>query len=356
MSETEEQKFLPKKKPDAGSLVGVHYMMEFIKCPRKWFYRYYQPVTEEESGEQVHTGIEPQDTAHPLLTGGVFHTALEGYYASGIRDGEDTGEYQLEQALSEMKTAWNSRKDFYYTEEAAEKELDMVQNMIIAYYDRFGPKSPNPDYPKIKVLCDTNGEPYIEREFATPLGYSNYFLTCKADMIISDIGYVKVMEHKTSVASYITSRLSSIHHDAQFTGEIYTLNKNMPENMKLFGVKANVVQKNRSPRSKYDIAERDTTNRTAAQLADFASAAVDTLRQIDDRVANYEDWVNVKGVDQPTAIGVWFPIQGAFNGECEAYRRHCDYYSLCKQPEKAQKLLGIFKPRTKPIVDITNEN
>ena len=347
--------FIPQKKPDAGSLIGVHYIMEFKKCPRKWFYRYYQPVVEEETGQLVHTGVEPKQTASALLTGGVFHQALEGYYRSGVRDGADTGEYSLEAALGEMDKAYANRKGSYESEDAADAERAMVQSMLIAYFERFGPNSPRPDYPVIKVLCDEQGEPYIEREWATSLGYSNYFLTCKTDLLITHQGYVKVMEHKTSVASYVQSRISSSHHDAQFSGEIYTLKNNMPADTKLHGVMINVVQKNRSPRSKYDIAERDTTNRTATQLEDFANAAVDTLRQIDDRVGNFEDWLS-KGVEPRVALSVWFPVAGMFTGECEAYRRHCDYYSLCKQPERAHLLLGMFNARTKPVVDQGDAN
>ena len=186
------------------------------------------------------------------------------------------------------------------------------------------------------------------------LGYSDYFLTSKIDLIITHRGYVKAMEHKTSVASYVMSRLSTIHHDAQFTGEIYTLAENMPKEIKLYGVMANVIQKNRSLRSKYDIAERDTTTRTQSQLDDFANTAVDTLRQIDERVGQYQDWLS-KGVEEYKALSVWFPTHGMFNEQCNAYRRHCDYYALCKQPEKANKLLGIYKPRTRPEATPANE-
>jgi len=226
--------------------------------------------------------------------------------------------------------------------------------MLIAYYDRFGPDSASPDFPKISVLCDSEGVPYIEREWLTPLGYSNYFLTSKIDLIIKHAGYVKAMEHKTSVASFVQRRLGSIHHDAQFTGEIFTLNKNMPKEVKLYGVLANVITKNRSARSKYDIAERETTNRTRPQLTQFANTVIDTLRQIDDRVGNYQKWLT-QGVEEHEALSVWFPAQGEFNGECEAFNRHCDYYQLCKQPDKANSMLGIYKPRTKPTADAPRE-
>ena len=169
MSETRETlQFIPIKKPDAGSLIGVHYLMSFIKCPRKWFRQYYQPLPDEETGEPVNVGIEPIETAPALLTGGIFHHALEEYYRSGIRDGEDTGEYQLDAALAGMNASWAARKDSFVTEEAADLELGVVQAMLIAYYDRYGPKSAAPDFPEIQVLCDASGNPYIEREWVTP--------------------------------------------------------------------------------------------------------------------------------------------------------------------------------------------
>lgn len=347
--------FIPQKKPDAGSLIGASYLTEFEKCPRRWFRKYYNPVVQPETGELVHTGIEPLETAPPLLTGGVFHAALESYYLSGIRDGDDTGEYNLEAAMAGLDKSFTARRDSYLNEEIADTERTTVQEMVIAYYDRFGPKSPNPDYPKIKVICDGNGQPYVEREWVTDLGYSNYYLTCKTDLFVSDQGYGKVMEHKTSVASFIKQTLNNSHTGAQFTGEIYTLKNNMPVDAKLFGVLVNVVQKNRSPRSKYDVAERETTNRTDPQLYEFANWAVDVLRQIDDRVGQYEDWINSRGVEEWKALSVWFPTRGTANGECNAYNRPCDYSSLCKQPDRANQLLGVYRPRTKPESELSVE-
>jgi len=349
----ESPQFIPIKKSDAGSLIGIHYINEFIKCPRRWFRKYFQPLPDEDTGKLVNVGIEPQETAPALLAGGFFHTALEAYYNSGIVDGEDTGNYNLDATLAAMEEGWQKRKDSYHAEEDADNDHDMIQRMLIAYYDRFGPQSANPDYPKIKVLCDPEGKPYIEREWLTPLGYSNYFLTSKIDLLIIDGGYVKAMEHKTSVASFVGNTLSGIHHNSQFTAEIYTLTHNMP-NSRLYGIKVNVITKNRSARSKYDVAERDTTNRTDDQLADFANTAVDTLRQIDDRVAKYEEWLD-KGIPEHEALSVWFPAQGQFNNECYAYNRPCDYYALCKQPERANNMLGLFRPRTKPVSEAVEQ-
>lgn len=335
------QTYLPIKKENAGSLVGVSYMGEYIKCPRKWFYRYYQP-TSTEDGTAVNTGIEPHGTAPALITGSLFHDALAAWYASGCIDGEDTGAYDLEAAIAELDKSWTARHSQYRDETAADEDKNMIKEMLISYADHFGPEGSAPDYPGMKIYCDALGEPVIEREYATPLGYGDYFLTCKVDAIIEDRGYLKVFEHKTTVASFMMQRLSSIHHDAQFTGEIYTLKNHFEGD--LHGVKVNAVQKRRKLKSKYPIAERDTTNRTDDQLADFANTCVDTLMQIDDRVKNYEKWV-ADEVPQTEALSVWFPAQGAFNGECEAYRRPCDYYMMCKAPKRAHTMLGGYKAR-----------
>ena len=339
--------YLPIKKENAGSLIGVSYIGEYIKCPRRWFYRYYQPTTNDE-GVTGNTGIEPHGTAPALITGSLFHNALAAWYESGCVDGHDTGNYILDVALDVLNADWEKRADEYYDTTTAEEDLAMIKEMLIAYTDVYGPTGTNPDYPKIKIVCDQDGKPLIEREYATPLGYGDYFLTCKADAIIEDEGYTKVFEHKTTVASYVMSRISSIHYDAQFTGEIFTLNNNitpLSDAGGLFGVKANVIIKKRSPRSKYGIATRETTNRTADQLQDFANTCVDTLMQIDDRVKHYEEWLE-RGVEQTEALSVWFPVQGTFNGECEAYRRPCDFYMMCKAPTRAASMLGGYKPRT----------
>jgi len=341
--------FLPYIKPDAGSQIGVSYIGEFIKCPRKWYNKYAR-LTRNSDGSVSATGIEVHQTASPLISGSLFHHALENYYKSGCLSGEDTGAYSLEFALSKLEDEFNLRKSQYETEDAAESEYAMVRSMILSYDERYGPNGGDPDYPAIKILCDQDtGEPYLERNFATPLGYKDYYLTCKVDAVINDQGFVKVFEHKTSVASYVNTRVSSIHTDAQFAGEILTLNENIKTGDPLAGVKVNVVVKNRAAKSKFDVAVRETTSRSPSQLEDFKACAVDVLTQIDERMEQMVDWVEAKGVDAEKAAGVWFPSRGQFNGECQAYRRNCDFLMLCKQPDRAKQLLNGYRPRVKVI-------
>lgn len=339
--------FKPIVKPDAGSQIGISYMKEFVKCPRRWFFKYAME-TEQDDGSVAPTGIELKGTAVPLISGSNFHAGMESYYRSGCRDGADTGEYKLDAAIAGFEESFNRRKRDYVSADVATEDYDMVKTMLVAYSDRYGPTSSSPDYPNIEVLCDQDtGEPMVEREFTTLLGYGNYYMTSKIDVIIAHMGFVKGFEHKTSVASYIRSRLMTSHNDAQMSGEILSITESLPPAYPFHGILVNVVGKKRSPRSKYDIAERETTTRTQSQQEDFKQSCIDVLRQIDDRVANFNEWTRVKGIPFHQALAVWFPATGYFNDECNSYNRLCDFAPICSKPAASGQMLNAFRPRTR---------
>jgi hypothetical protein len=209
-------RFIPEASPSGGTQLGNSYLTTWTRCPRAWFNEFYRPVLLD--SQTVGRGITPRFKKIFLISGGIFHEMLAAWYASGCRDGEDTGEYDIDKALETGRLEWLKAKREYESEELAEKDWLMNQKMILDYHDRFGPGAPMPDYPDIRVVCDGSGEPLVERPWTCTL-MDGYVYTCRTDLIVYERGYLKVMEHKTSKANWVWTRQASIPYDSQFTGE-----------------------------------------------------------------------------------------------------------------------------------------
>ena len=194
------------------------------------------------------------------------------------------------------------------------------------------------------VAHDGEGKPLVEREFQVDLPYGDYVYTMRADLVILHRGYLKMGEHKTSVASFLGSRLKSSHFDSQMTGQCWVMREMFPETA-LNGVWVNAVVKFRSPKSKYDLAERETTTRTNFQLDNFPLGVVDILQQIDDRVGKFNQALE-KGYDLEKSAQLYFPDHGTRSGRCFAYNRYCDYFDICKNAGREEQLLVNYRPRT----------
>lgn len=339
--------FIPKEELHGGSRVGNSYCSTFANCPKKWFNNFLRPVEtiDPKTEKPVLTqGIRPRQTAQALLAGSIFHEGLASWYLSGCRDGEDTGEYSLEAAIEGAKLHWSQRKHEYEGDVDPEEDWLTNQAMLVAYAEHYGPDSPGADWPDLRVAHDGEGKPLIEREFTSKLGYNDYIYTMRADLVVHHRGFLKMGEHKSSVASFVKNRLQTSHWDSQMTGQCWVMATEFPDTL-LNGVWLNVVVKNRSVRSKFDVAERDTTTRTQFQLANFRVNVIDILERIDDAVGFFwEDYLGGKPLEE--AAQKWFPDHGTRTGTCLAYNRECEYASLCKGAGREEQLLVNFKPRS----------
>ncbi len=346
METTDPGFFIPKQTTTGASPVGNSYLALFSQCPKAWFNTYVRPVpTHSADGTKVMAqGISPKSTALPLLEGDVFHTGMEAWYLSGCRDGADTGEYDTEQGLAAAQTKWSSRKRDYEADVDEDESWTNMQTLLLNYFERYGPNQGTPDFPDLMVAHDGNGKPLVEQEFVADIPYGDYYYTMRADLVVYHRGYLKMGEHKTSVASFLGQRLKSFHYDSQMTGQCWVLREMFPETP-VNGVWGNVIVKFRSPKSKYDIAERETTTRTNEQLDKFPLGVVDILQQIDDRVGNFWKAVN-KGYDTERAAQLYFPDHGTRSGRCFAYNRYCDFFDICKNAGREDQLLANFRPRT----------
>lgn len=338
--------FIPVRTPSGGTPIGSTYLAAWANCPWEWYNLYLRPGAE---GTQ---GIVPVHTKPAFLKGRIFHTGLEYWYRSGCRNGEDTGEYQIDPALEAARVVWTSAEHEYESPDEWAAHWDQVSLTLRSYHDAYGPGGHERDWPEIRVLCDERGEPLLEREYAVELGYRDFILTCKPDAIVSHRGYVKVLEHKTSHPRYLSERLQSIHTDAQFTQECYTLRALLPE-LPLEGVLANVMPVPRGASSKFRVAERETTKRSDWDLEVFRLDSIDILQQIDDRVGRWQDLV-AGGMNPTNAARMCFPSHGTRTGRCNAYRG-CQFLRLCSNKEREVEMLRNYRGRTAAEVKVSRE-
>ena len=77
---------------------------------------------------------------------------------------------------------------------------------------------------------------------------------------------------------------------------------------------------------------------------------VDILQQIDDRVGAFNQ-ARGKGLDTELAAQLYFPDHGTRSGRCFAYNRYCDYFDLCSNPGREDKIMANFRPRTTQEID-----
>jgi len=327
-------KFLPEVMPKGGSLVGNSYISSFAQCPRKWANTYFRPF---KGGR----GLRPQFQSEHLTKGSTFHEALAALYQSGCRDGEDTGEWNLDLAKEMLEITHTSNLHHYRDSEKAEEDLILLQSMLAAYYDKFGLESSTPDYPRIKVMHDGEGNPLIEREFSIDLDYKDYVFTCRPDLIITHHRVPKVMEHKTSAPGFWAQRrLGTIHTDSQFTGECFVLASLFPDEM-VDGTLCNIVIKN----GKKHIALRDSTRRDHHDYNTFRLAALDILQEIDQRTEGFNNDQEAGTHTEEESLDRWFPDHGTKTGACEAYGG-CAFQIICRNKGRVEQNLATFLPRS----------
>jgi hypothetical protein len=333
--------FVPKKTSGGGSQVGNSYLSAYVNCPRKWFFSHLYPT--EVDGD-VHQGLRPRFTDPNLIKGSIVHEAMAAWYISGCRDGEDTGEQDLDRALVALDAEAAKRIGEYKDEEAAQTDQDSCRAMMVQYHDWYGPNGLKRDWPELSVVCDEKtGEPLVEQDYEMFLDYGNYWVTCRPDVVVKHHGFLKVMEHKTSSPYYVNNRLKTIHMDSQFTMELAVLTHLFPD-QPLDGVLCNVLIKDRSLKSKFDVAVRNTTNRAKEQLAEFRRRVIGILFDIGDRVQQWTPW---KGEPMaPESLDLW-PAHGQHNGHCYAFNRECEFTHMCRYTQPHHISLKHFRPKGK---------
>jgi hypothetical protein len=326
-------------KGSGGSPLGVHFLNDFASCPTKWYWRNLAlwPGTnlavERAEGEGLPIGVVPSRFKGALDTGSRVHAGVAAFYASGCKDGEDTGERDLGAMLDAARLDPPITPETEMTTELIES-LALTDKLLARYFEVYK------DDHNVTVAFDSAGEPLIEREFWLDLGYRDYRFTCRADLVYwqggAKAGYLRFMEHKTARASDLPKWLKRAEVDPQFSGQFLMGVSHFPES-RFDGVTLNALVKDRAKKSDLPDMYRKTYARTPAQLEKFRMDAVGRLKRIDESVEQWRDLI-ARGMEPDDAAKIVF--DGSPSGyECVGMGIACDYLPLCANRERLSSLL-----------------
>jgi len=319
---------------EGGTRFGSHFLEVYQTCPTKWFNQFKRPHPQE-GGE----GVRPARTASPLLVGGAFHEALDVYYRSGF----STGRYSVDLALSRARECILERKDEFEDQDIMEKDWLLVQKLVQSYADHYGPGGVDPEWPRMKIIVDSEGEPVIEREYEIDLDFKDYIYTCRIDALVESEGYLNILEHKTTSASQLHRLFDRNNMGLQATGEYFVLQTQFPDE-KINGVMVSAIVKDRSERARSkgepDFLRR-IFSRTHLELDKFRINVIKTLGRIE---ADMEEYVmeleRTGSVDEAARIAF---VQ--HRAQCCVFRR-CEYYGPCATIGRESIMFRSgFKPR-----------
>jgi hypothetical protein len=336
---TPTKHFIPDKTISGGTPFGNSYCSLYANCPLAFFYYYVYPMEKPNPGP-VAKGITQRFTRPYLLLGQYFHTGMEGLYRSGCVDGVDTGEWDVEHAIQVMRVEYEKSLVEYEESERAEKDWGLAESMLRNYYDEYSLNGLTPDYPGMQVMFNGDGEPLIEKQFSIELGYRDYIYTCRPDLIVTENGRLKVMEHKTSAyGMWLNKRIEKFDWDSQATGETFVLHALFPGS-KIEGVIGNVLVKG----GKTKKVERTRVSRAVLDIESFILATINVLKRIDEAVEGFwgEYW---RGCTIQHAAMKYFPDHGTRTGYCAEYGG-CQFGVLCRFKDLQTQQIGGFRPRT----------
>jgi len=282
--------------------------------------------------------------------GSALHDGIEAWYDSRCRDGEDTGEPNVDRAVAASETAWANRAQELFDPTEVPILSAATIELIRRYHEYFGPGGPLQEFPSTKVLIDSTGEPWIERHFEIDLG-DGWTYTSRIDLVVEHRGFIAVMDHKSSKASFVKNLLAMAELEAQFTGELLCLQEVAPD-LSTTGILVNVLVKDRKKGPPFD---RAMLPRSPEQLMLYAHHTKDLFERIKAWRDKYQRLMD-EGYDQETAFQHTWPMDGLRHGACFSYFRKCEFWDLCRTPGLASRLIEPnYRPRTKIVNELNKE-
>jgi len=296
------------------------------------------------------------------MLGSMLHAYKEEWYRSGIKDGEDCGQYDHEQALAHLGGYTKLRRPEFADEEAMSWALTAVKSWAEAFHRFYGPEGHVPLWPNEKILCFDDGTPAVELQFAVPLGYQDYVYTCRMDAVAMwQDSYLVGLETKSAAPSWVERYINQLPKSSQFTGEMFVM-RNAPELAGLPWDKLIVSYhlKGWAPGGKSVFPTpvvRGDVSRDPHQLERFRLRCVSILREIDASVGVWKH--GLEAGDDPIALrDRLFPETGEHTGHCYAFNSECEYSGPCRMGFSGGSLGGYRPARPPgeiPAVDIPIE-
>lgn len=334
--------FIPARSLDGGTPVGSSYMNTYVRCPYLFFNQYIRPIGDLEDGGQL-IGIQPRFRSPALSGGSMFHSYMEHLYLSGCRDGHDTGEWDFDFAINAMEVCREEVRSGYREPEQCDIDFNEMRLLAEYYVQQYGKQGAQPEWPEFQVAFDEEGKPLIERAFELDMGFNDYYITSKPDIIMTRNGYLITRDHKTAARGWGQRRSANIDTDPQFTMEHMILSELFPE-LAFEGSEVNIIVKGLKHGTKAQRFFRNTTTRTLTDIRVFKADTIDLLHKIDESVSQFKDLLERTG-DVELAASLAFPRHGVRTDACHAFSRSCDFIDLCVYKDNIGNNLGAYKPR-----------
>ena len=329
---------------------GSHFLKDFAVCPAKGARQHFYSHPNILDDPQYTVGLTGVYTPVQLLVGSAIHDGIEQWYRSRIRDGEDTGEADLDSAIAAVEMGWANRSRELHPDEDTTTLVSATRVMIQRYHDHFGQKGPLQEWPATKVVCDDTGEPWIEKHFEIDLG-GGFTYTARIDLVVNHNGFLATMDHKSSKASFVRQLLTQAELEAQFTGQLLCLREHAPQ-LAITGILLNVLVKDRAKGPPFDRAllPRSRTNLDLYKLH---------TRDLFERISGWHEHYKTllaSGMDSDKAFNIAWPMDGLRHGGCYQYYRKCTFWDLCRSPDIAGQLIASsMRPKKRVINEVTQE-
>jgi len=305
--------------PEGGTRFGSTFITTWWTCPMKWANTYIRPHPTE-GGH----GMSSVDTPPPLGVGTAVHEALEAYYNHKTHE-------EIFKAIDDAieDTEWvDPQTKLRAGEEATKLMAEYLEHSVhdVEQFDAY-------IHPKHGVM--------IERELSVPLGYKDYVVTSKPDMVVvmHDSGRLRCMEHKTVAVSRLWARKAELRCGVQGAIEIMACRHH---DMDIEGVWLNAIPKGRGKKSTAPPIDRqELITHSDMELNKFKHDIVQTLQEIEDAVAMYDELVADGRTDQDAAFAAFRKNRT----QCVVFGR-CSFYTPCSAPlHETQLLTGGYRAR-----------
>lgn len=332
---------------DGASRFGIHFMGEWISCPRKAALSGLLP--HPEGG----IGLAPNYTARPLGVGWTYHEGIAHWYATRCTNrstgelSDDTGQPSLEAALDHLTVLGETRRAEWEDEEEWQADMALCRELVTRYDQWYGPKGVDPEWPEVRVWCDETG-PWIERTIEVPITNTGLIYTCRPDLIATHLSTMCVWEHKTTAPSSMAGLLARMHVEAQPTGELRALRHAHPSLAS--GVSAVVINAiNKKPaktgRGTTPHFARERVTRTELDFEQFDNDAEAVLLWVGGMILHWQQLQERHSMDPWEAMLYAFPKLGTMHGACHTYNTKCHFSNLCQQAGREKAMALSYRPR-----------
>jgi len=332
---------------DGASRFGIHFLGQWIACPRK------AALSELMPHPQGGLGLTPNFTKRPLGVGWTYHEGIAHWYRTRCTDrstgaqGDDTGQPSLEAALDHITVAGESRRAEWEDEEEWAADMALCRELVTRYDQWYGPKGVDPEWPEVRVYCDETG-PWIERTIEVPIGDTGLIYTCRPDLIATHLSTLAVWEHKTTAPSSMAGLLARMHVEAQPTGELRALRHahgTLLTNVSVVVINAINKKPAKGPRGTTPHFARERVSRTQADFDQFDHDVETTLLWIGGMILHWHNLQEKHSMSPWEAMLYAFPKLGTMHGACHAYNTQCHFASICQQAGREQMMALSYRPR-----------